>query len=746
MQNKVHDITGKFTRASNALDVGQLVKDEYFTLFESIGAIEIMDPKMDSGFLQNNETLEETYDPLTPLLPAELIGIMDQLLCYEMAWHTGYPLSQTLFTSIHMDRLLWPEAKVLERAQFYRGEIAESKRPGTLLEVLRAYCLAVVKGCDYVIAKVQARDYFEEEDFCTNTYHRVLFVRVPLDVFERELDAAVELMEETDLDIDDSLRSAIITRLNFRKAFLRALDIDLPLEQLSTCWPHLLESLDSIRKTHDLGNPVPGAFSTKMQRRLASTVPPRPVVELDFNDALEKLQQLCIDCSEATRFTDLPLDPLEYISFLCTFANRNPTPLPYSRSYLATILFHPDILNSPISLPLTDTKSFVFPAPTSVLDPINWTLSPPLNPLHPKTPKLQLAMLIDEFTDRTGQPYLDLWVALGQNHCRLRRMLAHVVVGWDMLQADAVSVDSDLHTVCQSLRLGGEIMDSPLSTWVYIKKLWMMEKFILLGFEQDIYLPDEFAGMYYFLHLLASRRVATLQKCVDHGTARMEEFARTGNVHDKQDTQTNLFFIDAELQHATAISLLAKALYKYYTVLLYLGLLPIPSRSRTFCNEQRRYELRMKPFLSLTPPEVPPFAAWSTALEPWGSYAEPGPSLVVELRDSASGLWRGIRGALDGVMEALGKVEGYGAEVCKAGGVDVAWKGGIVALRDCCVEAGVEVGVVREVVEGGLKEGDGEGKGGSVKVLGARVEIPGEGSQVGYFGGWVVAKVLRDKE
>ncbi|KAG9384417.1 amino-acid N-acetyltransferase protein [Pyrenophora tritici-repentis] len=40
-QPKIHNVTDKFTRACNALEVGQLVKDEYFTLFESIGAIEV---------------------------------------------------------------------------------------------------------------------------------------------------------------------------------------------------------------------------------------------------------------------------------------------------------------------------------------------------------------------------------------------------------------------------------------------------------------------------------------------------------------------------------------------------------------------------------------------------------------------------------------------------------------------------------------------------------------------------------
>lgn len=155
-----------------------------------------MDPKMDSGFLQPGETLEDDYDTSISLLPEELIGIMDQLLCYEMAWHTGYPLSQTLFTSVYIDKLLWPEPKTLEQSQFYPSDLTLEPSSRALLQVLRAYCLALIKGCDFVIAKITSRDYFEEEDFCTQTYNRVLFVSTPIDVFLRELDAAVEVMEE----------------------------------------------------------------------------------------------------------------------------------------------------------------------------------------------------------------------------------------------------------------------------------------------------------------------------------------------------------------------------------------------------------------------------------------------------------------------------------------------------------------------------------------------------------------------
>lgn len=43
-----------------------------------------MDPKMDSGFLKPGETMEDEYDFSAALLPEEVLGIIDQLLCHEV--------------------------------------------------------------------------------------------------------------------------------------------------------------------------------------------------------------------------------------------------------------------------------------------------------------------------------------------------------------------------------------------------------------------------------------------------------------------------------------------------------------------------------------------------------------------------------------------------------------------------------------------------------------------------------------
>lgn len=57
-----------------------------------------MDPKMDSGCVESPDDLEELYDVTQPLLPEEVLGIIDQLLCHEV--------SVLLYDQVHKLNLL----------------------------------------------------------------------------------------------------------------------------------------------------------------------------------------------------------------------------------------------------------------------------------------------------------------------------------------------------------------------------------------------------------------------------------------------------------------------------------------------------------------------------------------------------------------------------------------------------------------------------------------------------------------
>lgn len=43
-----------------------------------------MDPKMDTGYLAEGETMDDDYDLGRILLPEEVLGIIDQIFCLEV--------------------------------------------------------------------------------------------------------------------------------------------------------------------------------------------------------------------------------------------------------------------------------------------------------------------------------------------------------------------------------------------------------------------------------------------------------------------------------------------------------------------------------------------------------------------------------------------------------------------------------------------------------------------------------------
>jgi len=62
----------------------------------NLTTIQIGDPKMDSGFLQEGESMQAEYDCARTLSPGEVVWLMDELICYEASTPTGkYPTNQT---------------------------------------------------------------------------------------------------------------------------------------------------------------------------------------------------------------------------------------------------------------------------------------------------------------------------------------------------------------------------------------------------------------------------------------------------------------------------------------------------------------------------------------------------------------------------------------------------------------------------------------------------------------------------
>ncbi|KAG5841366.1 hypothetical protein ANANG_G00198760 [Anguilla anguilla] len=105
------DITQDFRGACKELNLGELLHDKLFGLFEAMSAIEMMDPKMDAGMIGNQvnrkvlnfqQAVKDGAIRVKDLSLPELIGIMDTCFCCLITWLEGHSLAQTVFTCLYV--------------------------------------------------------------------------------------------------------------------------------------------------------------------------------------------------------------------------------------------------------------------------------------------------------------------------------------------------------------------------------------------------------------------------------------------------------------------------------------------------------------------------------------------------------------------------------------------------------------------------------------------------------------------
>lgn len=227
-----------------------------------------------------------------------------------MTWHDGYPLSQTLFTSLHLDNLLANESLPIESLVFStRLPSAEAAAHTIVTKVLRAYCLGVAKCCDFLIREIASEHFYEEEDFVTANFNRDLVTRISehtiLDLLR---DAQSELHL---LGLSHDLRRALHSRLSLRCDMINAFAPHPP--QIAVFRLPFFTAMEqeigqSIATSHGLAKePSVPVFSERVQRHLASNTPPRPIKHVSWDEALQKLVQICKDAAAA--YAIQKLDP-----------------------------------------------------------------------------------------------------------------------------------------------------------------------------------------------------------------------------------------------------------------------------------------------------------------------------------------------------------------------------------------------------------------------------------------------------
>lgn len=138
-----------------------------------------------------------------------------------------------------------------------------------------------------------------------NLYHRRLLTDFEATDIEQKLDDAICYLNVQNVTIQETVKDALVARLEFRKTFLSAVQTDeIPSRERALFWERCMEILPTIKQSTSHGVSVNKSFSVKIQRRLASSVPPRPIVSINFDDAYAFLSRLCQHGKDAYRILD----------------------------------------------------------------------------------------------------------------------------------------------------------------------------------------------------------------------------------------------------------------------------------------------------------------------------------------------------------------------------------------------------------------------------------------------------------
>ncbi|XP_005091639.1 N-alpha-acetyltransferase 35, NatC auxiliary subunit isoform X2 [Aplysia californica] len=602
------DITKDFFAASSQLQLGELLHDTSFGLFEAMSAIEMMDPKMDAGMLCNQikrkvltleQCVEEGSVKVSGLDYQELIGIMDATLACMVTWIEGHSLAQTVFTNLYL----------------HNPYIIEDR-------CLKAFCIIMLKTVDHIRERVNRAGTVEEEDFQPMSYGFKMAGDVTV---TRALGMVKEVEEELgklskntrskpgeerseSQELQHQLVTALHVRLRFYKLFYSMLQsfAKEKCEGLSTAQKQLTQIVELIplmKSSVPLGiqegssaaskndYPTIMGFEPLINQRLLPPTFPRYTIIKPRLDSLDYIGVLVQTLQGVTTVPELASLHNTLEAFM-DFSKSSPCVL--SRSLLQLMLLPPNRR-------VFGQQSVV----DALKDTVRAFIAPPA--LSPKSSLYNSSVAkeyVDALMSRAARPLCTMFQVTGHNRARQRDKWAHVLEDLSNLQEEADKVDAFLHSMLVKTERNRNHL-ACFGTWVLYHTLNAMINYTLSGFELELYAIFEYQYVYWYLYeLLYAWLVSTLHRADSflleaENAPDMTQKGRSSKKKKKKRTRT----LTRELTIAQAYQQMFGGYYKAVVAFQLCGKLKEPKFR--FDNEEVRYSHRFAPFAAvLTPPFV----------------------------------------------------------------------------------------------------------------------------------------------
>jgi hypothetical protein len=256
-----------------------------------VGALEIGDAKMDSGLSSSIRHEKPKFDVLQPLTSHQILFVIDLHLQYLMEWHNGMPLAQTVLASNYIDTLLEHYNSRLDDIKFPGQQEMEKKRSSShywakrhfTAVVLRYCCIAIARLCGIAIEEIidSQAPFYEDEDISLQTLGRDLF---PLVTCTELTDLAIQIHNDIFalMPFEDSeVLDAIQRRIHLIRSMVSMMDRSLLEKDRQFYSSGIVKVVNQIQTENFEPSDVDGVFDPRIQHRVASTSPLRPLPVFD---------------------------------------------------------------------------------------------------------------------------------------------------------------------------------------------------------------------------------------------------------------------------------------------------------------------------------------------------------------------------------------------------------------------------------------------------------------------------------
>uniref|UniRef100_A0A7N1A2U2 N-alpha-acetyltransferase 35, NatC auxiliary subunit n=1 Tax=Kalanchoe fedtschenkoi TaxID=63787 RepID=A0A7N1A2U2_KALFE len=568
------DVTHLLKSACEDLREGELIHGENFDLFAAMSTLEIMDPKMDSGIVTKYYSIDEAIENGAAPVPLSfdrtvdiqcVIDVMDHLLACEATWHKGQSLAQTVFSCIY---LLRPDLT--------------SSHP-----LLHSYCRVIRATCKAAISTVSNARTHEEEDYFILSHGLPLhgdgddkclsILNAVEETVSRQLRACkshslkkrvpedIEPLQ-TIPELEEGYCKAVLCRLRFRKHFYHLLTtmrrpqgrgLELAKKHVSSCLSELelMQKSAAFLRCEENGitkedTPIettasgchPIGFDATLNSRICTSTPPRSIKTLSWVKATQYFKKLLEDldivCSNSL---DQSLD--EVLRFVVQFQKAQPDLV--ARSHLQVLL-------------VEDGKLY---GRDSMFQVISRAAALPQIPPNHEIQK-------HEYIVQLGQLIINLLKILCTNAAWQRRKLGKVLQDWRVIYMQLeMAFQKDIGQIAgifTDQNLCKKVADHILM-WVEEQTYWIAFRFLVLGFELELYSPAEYCMVYWYMYvvLIAQAEKAHLRMSAIHDTAKRKGKKKRDSLKDAvKDHQIHpaVLFLQCKICIAEGLAVMIAAL------------------------------------------------------------------------------------------------------------------------------------------------------------------------------------------